>query len=103
MIERGNVAGSPWPHNRIPVISLVRKEPLNRLRGLRSRRGIAYNAPRFSANVDQSVSEESEVQTEAGTGKDKSDSAADTRAIVVMFAALVLMALHYVSGFTFDF
>ncbi len=31
------------------------------------------------------------------------DLKADVRAILVMFSAAVLMAVHFVSGFTFDF
>ena len=31
------------------------------------------------------------------------DTTADIKAIVVMFGALLLMAVHLVSGFTFDF
>ncbi|NKB97778.1 MAG: hypothetical protein GKR90_04665 [Pseudomonadales bacterium] len=31
------------------------------------------------------------------------DSAADTKVIIVVFATMVLFAVHLISGFTFDF
>ena len=31
------------------------------------------------------------------------DSKADTKAILIMFVTAVFMAMHFVSGFTFDF
>ena len=31
------------------------------------------------------------------------DTRADTKAIIVMFVAAIFMAVHFISGFTFDF
>ncbi len=38
------------------------------------------------------------TQTEA-----QADTAADLKAVVIVFCTAVVMALHFVSGFTFDF
>ena len=45
----------------------------------------------------------SDEQNQAPTSEQQADSKADIRAIAVVFAMLVLMAVHFVSGFTFDF
>ena len=37
------------------------------------------------------------------TNASKADRGADMKAIAVIFVSLVLMAIHFVSGFTFDF
>lgn len=42
--------------------------------------------------------QESELSAE-----EAADTAADTRAILIIFGTLVLMAVHFISGFTFDF
>ncbi len=41
----------------------------------------------------------------SNTGQDEiqADAKADRWAIVIMFTAAVLMAVHFISGFTFDF
>ncbi|XOV81824.1 MAG: hypothetical protein ACFHXK_13210 [bacterium] len=31
------------------------------------------------------------------------DTKADTKAIIIMFVAAIFMAVHFISGFTFDF
>ncbi len=42
------------------------------------------------------------TQNPAGDEADN-DARADRKAILVMFVTAVLMAVHFVSGFTFDF
>ena len=44
-----------------------------------------------------------ETQTDAQAIERAADSTADVKAIVVMFGTLILMAVHFISGFTFDF
>lgn len=34
--------------------------------------------------------------------EDEQDSAADTKVVVIVFATLVVLALHLISGFTID-
>jgi hypothetical protein len=45
------------------------------------------------------VSEEPNNQTDEEAN---ADTAADVKAIIIAFAALVAMAVHFASGFTFD-
>lgn len=45
----------------------------------------------------------SDEQTPVPTDEQKADNKADVRAIAVVFVMLVLMAVHFISGFTFDF
>ena len=41
--------------------------------------------------------------TDHENNDEQKDVAADVKAILVVFAAAVLLAMHYVSGFSFDF
>lgn len=41
--------------------------------------------------------------TDDENNEEQKDVAADVKAILVVFAAAVLLAIHYVSGFSFDF
>jgi len=45
----------------------------------------------------------SDPQASQTDSQDNADSRADVRAMLVIFAAAVLMAVHFASGFTFDF
>ncbi len=45
---------------------------------------------------DEQVSQPQDVEN-------TEDTRADTKAIIVMFVAATLMAVHFISGFTFDF
>jgi len=45
----------------------------------------------------------SDDQTSAPEAKDPGDSKADIKALIIVFTALVAMAVHFISGFTFDF
>ena len=45
----------------------------------------------------------SDEQSSAQVSKDPEDSKADLRVIVVIFCTALLMAVHFISGFTFDF
>jgi hypothetical protein len=45
---------------------------------------------------DEQVSQPQNVEN-------KEDTRADTKAIIVMFVAAIFMAVHFISGFTFDF
>lgn len=45
----------------------------------------------------------SEEHSDDIQSEEAQDSAADTRAILIIFGTAVLMAMHFVSGFTFDF
>lgn len=48
-------------------------------------------------------SHETPVESEAATDASMSDDTrADVKAILVMFGAALLMAVHFISGFTFD-
>lgn len=44
-----------------------------------------------------------EEQASPTEQSDDADTTADTKAIIVMFIAAVLMAVHFISGFNFDF
>ena len=41
--------------------------------------------------------------TDHENNDEQKDEAADVKAILVVFAAAVLLAIHFVSGFSFDF
>lgn len=41
--------------------------------------------------------------TDHENNDEQSDTTADVKAILVVFSAAVLFAIHYVSGFSFDF
>jgi hypothetical protein len=45
----------------------------------------------------------SDEQSAPKPSKDPEDSKADVRVIVVIFFTALLMAVHFISGFTFDF
>ena len=49
---------------------------------------------------DEQVSQSPETVQDAVNSE---DTRADTKAIIVMFVAATFMAVHYISGFTFDF
>jgi len=44
-----------------------------------------------------------EKVSEPQNADNSDDTRADTKAIIVMFVAAILMAVHFISGFTFDF
>ncbi|MCR9258261.1 MAG: hypothetical protein NXH95_00940 [Pseudomonadaceae bacterium] len=41
--------------------------------------------------------------SESQTADNSDDTRADTKAIIVIFVAAIFMAVHFISGFTFDF
>lgn len=45
----------------------------------------------------------SDVNPDEVREEGQADSRADLKAILVMFGAAVLMAVHFISGFSFDF
>jgi hypothetical protein len=45
----------------------------------------------------------SEQQASEADTPESQDSKADARAVTIVFCAAILMAMHFVSGFTFDF
>ncbi len=45
----------------------------------------------------------SEETTNSADSEGAADNKADLRAVVIVFCAAVAMAIHFVSGFTFDF
>ena len=45
----------------------------------------------------------SDEQDNKTTSEAELDTKADTKAILIVFVAAVLMAMHLISGFTFDF
>ncbi len=44
-----------------------------------------------------------EEQVSPSEQSNDADTRADTKAIIVMFVAALFMAVHYISGFNFDF
>ena len=44
-----------------------------------------------------------EISQQHTDGKDSGDSRADALAMVVIYVAAVAMAVHFISGWTFDF
>jgi hypothetical protein len=67
----------------------------------RQHRYIHYNcaSEAGTGRVDMSDEQVSEPQNTDNSD----DTRADTKAIIVMFVAAILMAVHFISGFTFDF
>jgi len=45
----------------------------------------------------------SDEQSSASNAKDPADAKADLWALIIVFTAMVGMAVHFISGFTFDF
>lgn len=45
----------------------------------------------------------SEEHTSDSNSEEQQDAKADMWAIIIIFTTVVIMAMHFVSGFTFDF
>ena len=45
----------------------------------------------------------SEQQASEVESPESQDAKADARAVIIVFCAAIVMAVHFVSGFTFDF
>ena len=59
-------------------------------------RALIHLTPRKAVVTDQ-------PQQQQPSSQSNEDSKADAQVIVVIFVTALLMALHFVSGFTFDF
>ena|GEM_PF-1257899 len=70
-------------------------------RQARQHKNIHYNCASEAGTGKTDMSDEKVSEPQNADNSD--DTRADTKAIIVMFVAAILMAVHFISGFTFDF